>query len=57
VFIDYLHEPDMQIDCFRRTLKMFFLSVFGTLSALEAFFCDDVLYKLTFTLHYIVFCC
>ena len=27
--------------------------VLGTLSALEAFFCDDALYKVTFTLHYI----
>jgi len=28
-------------------------SVLGTLSV-EAFFCDDALYKLTFTLHYII---
>ena len=28
-----------------------FLSVVGTLSALEAFFCDHALYKLTFILH------
>ena len=49
LFQNNLREPDMQIDCFRRTLKTFFWSVLGTLSALEAFFCDDALYKLTFT--------
>jgi len=35
------------------TENVSFLSVLGTLSALEAFFCDDALYTLTFTLHYI----
>ena len=40
LFQNNLHEPDMQIDCFRRTLKTFlFLTVLGTLSTLlEALF-------------------
>ena len=45
LFQNNLREPDMQIDCFRRTLKTcLFLSVLGTLSALEALFA---------TMHYI----
>ena len=50
LFQNNLREPDMQIDCFLRTLKTFLVwTVLGTSSALEALFCDDVPYELTLT--------
>ena len=44
-------EPDMQIDCFRRTLKTCLFDQYRTrhTERIRGAFCDDALYKLTFT--------
>ena len=51
LFQNNLCEPDMQIDCFRCTLKTCFFIITRHIEHIRGTFCDDALCKLTFTLH------
>ena len=53
LFRNNLPEPGMKIDCFCRTLKTFLFEQYSAHRAHQRRYCDDALYKLTFTLHYI----
>ena len=43
-----LREPDMQIDCFVHWIRVFLIST-RHIERIRGAFCDDALYKLTFT--------
>ena len=54
LFQNNLREPDMQIDCFCRTLKTCLFDQYSALERIRGASCDDALYKLTFTFTFIL---